>query len=277
MLVALNSERPPTDFKYRNRVLRYGVEAGWTQYVFVTEVPLGTFTYSEDEEMQTYQTRFSLLTLLKDDKGQILKKFTQDYPLQGPLIKASLVKAGSVIFMREYDLPPGRYTVESAVVDHLSQRVSTRRARLVVIDSGEELAISSLSVIRRVDPVDENFDEDHPFFYEGSRVIPNLSGTILSDGDEEVGVYCVVYPSEQSSNDPVMTLELWKGGKALARGNPVLSEPDEHGQVKFVGTVPVAGLDSGRYEVKAVVQQGNAVVEAHAFFTMAAVPAAGTF
>jgi VWFA-related protein len=276
MLVALNSKQPPTDFRYRNRVLRFGGEPGWTRYVFVTEVPLGTFTYSEDEELQTYQTRFSLLTLVKDDRGRILKKFTQDYPLQGPLIKANLVKAGSVIFMREYDLSPGHYTVESAVVDHFSQRLSTKRVRLVVVEPDNQLSLSSLSVIRRVDPAGTNIDQEYPFFYQGSRIIPNLSGTILSDGDEEVGVYCVVYPSEQSSKEPEMTLELWKDGKTLARGKSQLSDPDELGQVKFVGTLPIAGLNPGRYEVKAVVQQGNAVVEEHAFFTMAILPGSGT-
>ncbi|UCF38754.1 MAG: VWA domain-containing protein, partial [Acidobacteriota bacterium] len=269
MLVALNSGGLPQDFPHSSRILRFAETESVEKEVFVVEVPLKKFEFLEDEEVQQYNTRFSILVLLKDDSGRIIQKFTQDYPLQGPLEKMGMVRDGSVVFMREADLTEGTYLVESAVVDQISQRVSARRTRLIVPPSRKGLGMSSLAIVRRVDPLPEEEGIPSPLHYQDGQIVPNLTGEILKDDSSGVGIYCVIYPSLESSEEPELILDVLLNGQVVGRGTPRLPAPDTNGVIKFVGTVPVADLKPGRYEVRAYVSQGRSAVKEHAFFALA--------
>ena len=62
----------------------------------------------------------------------------------------------------------------------------------------------------------------------------------------------------------------------MGQGKPELSDPNEQGRIKFVGTLPLSGLEPGRYEVQAVARQGKALVRETAFFSMATLPDSGS-
>jgi hypothetical protein len=268
MLVALNSGEIHRDFDHRSRILRFADDDDGTRFIFVVEVPLNTFHYVEDNQESNYTTRFSILGLLKNQDGRIVRRFTQDYPLQGPLDKVDMVKSGSVVFMRETDLSAGTYTYETAVVDQLSQKSSTRKTRLIVEDNTSSLRMSSLTVVRRVDPVDQQEVPGEPLIYQDGRIVPNLGGAILKSQDSGVGVYCVIYPSSEDETLPELILDLMKDGELIARGKPELPNQNEKGSIKFAGTVPINNLVPGRYELRAFVIQGQSAVKEHAFFSI---------
>ena len=274
MLVALNSGSLPRDFDYRSRILRFDREEEQVRHVIVVEVPFLTFHFEEDKEEGLYTTRFSILVLVKDENDRIVGRYAQDYPLQGPLDKVDLLKAGSVVFMREEFFPPGRYTVESAVVDQLTRRTSTRKSRLVVEAPSRDLAMSSVSIVRRVDPLSAGVAPKDPFRYQDGRIVPTLAGSIVPDPESGVGVFCVLYPAEAKGEAPRLILDVLQDGQVLASGTPPLPPPDPDGAIRFAGTVPVADLPPGSYEVRAYAVQGGSVVKEHAFFSLGS-PGAG--
>jgi hypothetical protein len=53
---------------------------------------------------------------------------------------------------RNWELPPGRYTLETAVQDRASGRIGASRSVAVIQRAGDGPALSSVSLIRRVDP-----------------------------------------------------------------------------------------------------------------------------
>jgi VWFA-related protein len=268
MLVALNSDPRPRDFDFRSRILRFDPEGDEVRHVIVIEVPFQAFHFVEDRREGLYNTRFSILVLVKDESDRIVGRYTQDYPLRGPLDRVDRVKSGSVVFMRETLFPPGHYTVESAVVDQVTRRSSARRSRLVVRPTSPELSMSSISIVRRVDPVADDDDVEGPFRYQDGRIVPTLAGSILPDSDSGVGVYCVVYPSRKTREAPRLVLDVLQNGRVLASGTQPLPPPDSDGAIRFAGTVSVAGLAPGSYEVRVYAVQGSSVVKEHAFFSL---------
>lgn len=267
MLVALNSATIPQDFSYRSRVLHFDYQPEGRRHVIVVEVPLATFRFVSDTAKRLYNTRFSILVLVKNEEDQVVAKFTQDYPLQGPLDKFDMVRDGSVVFMREAVLPPGTYTVESAVADQLSHTASARRALLRVYPADGGLTMSSVSIIRRVDPASEKAVPD-PFLCDEGRIVPNLAGTMVKRADRSVGIFFSIYPKSEAGETPRITLDILKDGKTVARGRPEVPPASSEGWIRFVGSVPLTELDSGRYELRAVVQQGTHAVKEHAFFAI---------
>ncbi len=268
MLVALNSDAPAADFEHRSRVLHFEPSDRGERLVVIVEVPLGTFHFAEDPAESLYRSRFSIMALIKDPEGRVVEKFTQDYPLQGPLEKLDLVRGGSVVFQREIRLEPGHYTLETAVVDQLASRLSTRRSRLQVNHLVLGPQLSSVVIIRRVDPVRDS-QSSTPLSLQDGVVVPNLAGIILGDSGDGVGVFCVVYPDRDSSEPIELTLQVMKDGLLVAQGRPQLPPPDHAGAIRFAGTVPVDGLPPGRYELQALVRQGTRSSREHAFFVLA--------
>ncbi|MGH9339829.1 MAG: VWA domain-containing protein [Acidobacteriota bacterium] len=269
LLAAINARPLPSDLSYYSRVLHFDRHTDLRHHIFVLEVPLGAIAFSADEEKEIYSTRLSLIALLKDQNGRVIRKFSQDYPLQGPLEKLHLVRNGSVIFMRDLQLPPGSYTFESAVVDHGVHRMSAQRKRLVVTRPPAGLEISSLSVIRRVDPVSEHQSKpDDPLHYQDGKIIPNLGGAIALTPEAKIGIHCIVYRADRQSENPQLILEVLQEGRPVARGTAELGSPDYQGKIVFVGTLPVDSLGPGSYEIRAVAQDSRSATKGHAFFTV---------
>jgi hypothetical protein len=268
-LAGLSAAKLPREFDYRATTLRFESNAEGTHYTLLLEVPIANLTFNADQEKKMYRAHFALLALLKSADGGVAQKFSQDYPLEGPLERLEALKRGNVVFVRSLRLAPGRYTLESAVHDREINRLSARRSILVVAPASASLAMSSVAVIKRVDPVDANVkDPDNPFRFAEGKIIPNLGDTILPTAGSKVSFYFIVYPAAGAHEQPRLTLEFLLDGEVIARANPALTSPNEQGRIPYIATVPVETFKSGRYELRAVVQQAQQAVEEHAFFTI---------
>jgi VWFA-related protein len=269
LLAALGAAKLPREFDYRATSMRFESNASGTHYTLMLEVPIANLTFNADQEKKIYRAHFALLALIKNADGGVAQKFSQDYPLEGPLDRLEALKRGNVVFVRSLRLAPGRYTLETAVHDRENNRLSARRSILVVAPASSNLAMSSVAVIKRVDSVDANVkDPDNPFRFAEGKIIPNLGDTILPTPGSKVSFYFIVYPATGVSEKPRLTLEFLLDGEVIARANPELTPPDEQGRIPYIATVPVETFKSGRYELRAVVQQGQQTVEEHAFFTI---------
>jgi VWFA-related protein len=269
LLAALSSTKLPRDFEYHATAMHFAAGAEGTQHTLIIEAPLANLTFISDPEKKTYRTHFSLMALLKNAQGQVTQKFSQDYPLEGPLDRLEALKRGNVIFVRAFTLAPGRYTLETVARDHETNKLSARRAVLVVPPAGRGLGMSSVSLIRRIDPVDPNVkDPDNPMRFEQGKIIPNLGETIRPTPGSQVSFFFVVYPAADASEKPGLTLEFLLDGQVVARANPELSPPDASGRIAYITSAPIETFKTGRYELRAVVTQGQHSVEEHTFFVI---------
>ncbi len=269
MLAALSSAKLPRDFDYRATTMRFESDASGTHYTLLLEVPIANLTFNADPEKKIYRSHFALMALVKTADGGVAQKFSQDYPMEGPIDRLEGLKRGNVVFFRSFRLAPGRYTLETVARDHETNRLSARRSIIVVAPARQGLAMSSVAVIKRVDPVDANVkDPENPFRFSEGKIIPNLGDTILPTPGTKLSFYFVIYPTPGVSEKPQLTLEFMLDGEVIARANPELTQPDEQGRIPYIAAVPVETFKGGRYELRVLAQQGQQAVEEHAFFTI---------
>ncbi|MDX2032079.1 MAG: VWA domain-containing protein [Blastocatellia bacterium] len=275
MLTALSSARLPRDFDFRATAMRFESDESGTHYAMTFEVPIANLTVQADPEKKLYRTRFALMAVVKGADGGVVQRFSQDYPLEGPLDRLEGLKRGNVVFVRNFRLAPGRYTLETVAHDREPNRLSARRAILIVPPPRATIGMSSVSVIKRVDAVDAGVkDPDNPFRFADGKIIPNLGDPILPTKDAKISFYFIVYPAAAPNEKPAkppkptLLLEFLLDGEVIARATPDLPGPDARGRIPYIATVPMETFKGGRYEVRAVVQQGAQSAEEHAFFTI---------
>jgi VWFA-related protein len=275
LLAALNAATLPRDFEFRATALRFESNSGGTHQTLVLEVPMGNLAFRADEERKVYRAHFALLALVKNVEGAIVQKFSKDQPLEGALATLEGIKQRSYLFENNFSLPPGRYTLEAVAQDRAANKLAARRAVIIVPPPKAGVAMSSVVVIKRTSPPDANAKESpgefgSPLLFSAGRIIPNLGDVILPTPGAQVSFYFVVYPaaSGMSLGQPKLTLEFLLDGEVIARAAPPLSAPDAQGRIPYIAAVPMTTFKGGRYELRAVVQQGAQAVEEHAFFTI---------
>jgi VWFA-related protein len=268
LLTALSSGAPPRVFEYRAAALHFDRNSEGVQHKLVIEVPLSNFTFTTDKDKKVYRTRFSILALLKDASGNVVHKFSQDYPVEGPLENLDAIKRGNVIFMRTFRAAAGRYTLESAAMDNATGKVSARKSLLIVGAARPAVELSSLTLIKRVDQAPGDNQEEDPLRFEGARIVPSISESIQVVPGLTLSFYFIIYPAAAAGSGPTLELQFLQDRKVVSRSAPQLPSPDKDGRIPYIATVEAASFQSGRYEVRVIVRQGQTAAEEHAFFTL---------
>jgi hypothetical protein len=124
LLAALRSNPQPADFPFRSRVLRF---PGTSSGALVAELALGDLELAKGDGT-LYAGRISLLAQLKNADGRLVKKVSEDLPLSGDAAKLDAFRRCTFTLSRSWELPPGRYTLETAVRDHASGRIGPARS-----------------------------------------------------------------------------------------------------------------------------------------------------
>ncbi len=147
LLAALNADPAPHELEIRGQYLRFPGASG----VVAAEFPLAAVTLKE--ALGRRRGRFSALAQLKDSTGKIVEKVSQSVPLDIASEDVEKIRRGSFLLEHAWDVPPGRYTLETAVHDFESGKTGVRRAAVIVPVWGAGPAVSSISMIRKIDPL----------------------------------------------------------------------------------------------------------------------------
>jgi hypothetical protein len=170
-----------------------------------------------------------------------------------PADKFEAFARGDLTFSQPLLLAPGRYTVETVVVDRENGGASVRRAALVVSDQ-PGIGLSELVPVRRVDPYDIPVDGGRnpadPLHFAGGKVTPSLDG--VYPAGTEIPLYMVVYPA-QTGGAPRLSIEVLRDGKPVSSASPELPPPDQTGAIPFMSGIQPA---PGHYEIKVTARQG---------------------
>jgi len=267
LLHALNSTPLPRDFPFHSAALRFGQEHDKFEYGLVIEVPLKEITFTEEKANNRYRAHVSVLALFKNQKGEIVERFSRDLPLYAPADKLDLLRHGNFIQTYHVNLAPGRYTLDSIVMDREAQKASARRSAVVVLNKPPGVGISSMALIRRVEPQAGESDPQDPFHFQGGKVVPTLEESIAASTAGELLYYFVVYTSN-AGGKPQLTMQFSKDGTAVGQASPELPAPDKDGVIPYVASLPLANFTPGNYEVRTIVKQGSSVAEERTAFSV---------
>jgi len=267
MLNALSAAALPHDISFRALGLHFKSPAGDPEGVIVFDVPLDGIEFTKDDAKKMYQTHFSVLALVKDAQGTVVRKLSQDIPRQGPLDKIDAFKLGHFIYSQYAPLPAGRYTLETAVTDRNSGKVSAKKS-VILIPSEEGLGISSVVRVRNVTQRDPSTpaSPDDPFEVATGKISPGLDEVAKGGPGNVLSFFFTVYAPAGTKLAPDLSMEFLKDGQLIGRGAPPLPAPDSHGLIPYIASTPLDSFKPGQYELRiTVTQNGKAATERAAF------------
>lgn len=266
MLAALNEAAPKHDFPYQVGALRFAPGAE-SQHLLLLAVPLAEITFKTDKAKKLYRTHFSVLALVKNEKGEVVARVSQDYPLQGKLERLESLKKGYLDFTKPFTLAPGKYTLQTVVYDFESSKISVESRSLVVPEANANLAISSLALIKRLEAAGlSKPSDDKPLLTAQGRIVPNLGETVNAAAEKALGFYLVAYTTAKDKAQ--LTLEFLQDGKGIAQTTMELPAPDEKGRIHYLFSVPAESFVSGTYQARVIVKQGNLQAEDSTSFSL---------
>jgi VWFA-related protein len=266
LLRALRRYPLPTDFALRATPFRFGPEPGGIRHTLVLEVPLAGLTFEGDERGENDRVHLSILAQLRDPTGQVVEKFSEDSPVFLPRQQRAALQQGNAVFLRSFAVPPGRYTLELAVVDRLADRYSASRSILDVTQPAPGLVASEIALIKRREAVPTGvLDTPDPFRQGETRLVPWLAEPRLGP-DDPLSLFLVAYP--HAGQGAVALLEFVRDGRVVRQTLTDLPAPDPAGRSPFVAEVPTSDLDAGRYEVRVLLKQGGLVTQRKTHFVL---------
>jgi VWFA-related protein len=270
LLGALSVDDPPHDFHLRAGALRFGEsEMGGRDTKLLVEVPISDLEMVTDEMASTYNLHLSLLAAVKGGDGDIVQRYSEDYPFQGPLEKAEALKMGNVVFKRRLALPPGEYTLEVAGQDRTTGKIAVQRDDFMVPGADGGPKMSSITLVRRVDDLPEGTESDDPLdLFNKKRIVPNLGAPISRATNPKLWLFFMAYPEDGAAAPPQMTMEFAKGGKTVGRSQAALPAPDPDGVIRFIGPIPTESFSEGTYDVKVALTQGSGECMEETEFTL---------
>ncbi|MDQ3011541.1 MAG: VWA domain-containing protein, partial [Acidobacteriota bacterium] len=108
LLAALHDALVPSDFPFKAGTLHFESQRNEVRTAVVASIPLSAFIHQETKE-KTYPLRFAVLGMVKDDKGEIVHRFSEPLQLEIPAANIEAVRQSVFNLTRHFWLPAGRY------------------------------------------------------------------------------------------------------------------------------------------------------------------------
>jgi hypothetical protein len=269
-LAALSASRASDSFALRVGALSFPEPERLGLAPILVEAPASAFTYASDNEKKTYNSDFSILALVRNESGRVVEKLSQHYPLSGPVDKAEAARNGEILFYREVNLPPGRYTIEAVAYDAPSGKSSVRKTKLEVPGLDKtKLRLSSLTLLKRADRLTADEQKmNHPLHFGEIVVYPNLGEPLRKSVTKQLAFFFTAWPAKDSTEKLKLTVEVIQNGRSLGQIPAELPAADEQGRVKYASALPLDSFQSGSYELRVTVKDGQSSVSCAAQFNV---------
>jgi len=269
LLQALDTQPLQTDFPFQAAAMHFRSANGGTCEV-VVDIPVGGLTYEENKQAGYFEGKLAYVAVVKDADGQVVKKLRQQVPLRVTADKLAAYKAAShFIYDEGMNLTPGHYTLETAVLDLESQKISVKKAGFVVPAPSDALSMSSVAMIRSTKAKDATAKADDPMLMADKVILPMVNPVLKKADYDALSFYLTIYPDKKNFETPNMIMIFSKDGQVLGKANaPQLGDPDAQGRIQYVANAPASALPAGKWEIRFVAQQGKETADESVAFTL---------
>jgi VWFA-related protein len=265
LLMALDTKPLQHDFSFQSAAMHF--RGGVCEVV--VDIPVGGLTFEEDKTAGVFNGKLAYVAVVKDANGNVVKKLRQEVPMRVTPDKIEAYKAAShFIYNESFNLPPGRYTLEAAVIDMQNQKLSARKSVFVVPAQDGTLGISSVTMIRNTKAKEPSTKPDDPMLMADKIVMPMVNPTLKKSDYQTLPFYLTLYPDKKSTDKPTLTMEFSKDGQMLGKGQAPLGEPDATGRIQYVANAPASALPPGNYQIRFVAAQGSEQADETVTFTL---------
>jgi VWFA-related protein len=253
LLKVLSEATVSEDVKFRAGTILLQPRADGTSASVLVEVPLHELQAKAGPAKGMLDVHCSLVALVKDAKGEVVQKLTRDRGFQ---VTPDQLKMGNFLDKMTVTLAPGKYTLESAVMDRESGKIGTQRSEFTVPSKAPGVGISSLTPMRSYTPNAKGLDPNDPFQFQGGSVTPTMDLTVKKGPNAVLRLFFTVYPDASASATAAVEIEFLQAGKSLTKVPMQLPAADAQGRIPYLMTIPAESIPSGNYEVRATAKQG---------------------
>lgn len=255
-LRAIETRPAPISFPYQAALLRFRPKATAVDYQMAFDVPTSSLQVVMNPKTGRGQIRLSVVALIHKLDGEVVGKISRD--LVKDVAKADLATLGGdeILYSEPIELAGGHYLIDMAATDELASKTSVKRMS-VFVPSGADFGISSLELVRKVDPLPPLRNDKDPFETESGRVVPTLSDSMPAGNP--LGFYFVVYAMPNSDIDPTVTVQLYRDGKNVSEQVLPPRKPESDGSIPMLMQIKP---DPGECAIVVTAQQGKMRSEA---------------
>lgn len=262
-IALLQNAQTPTDLPIRSAVLSFPKPNEDGAFSVLADIEPGSIGYRESEDGPI--TDFCFVAVVRDEEGNIIRKVSQQYQLAETRLGSG--KDG-ILFYRELQLPPGRYSVEVVGFDATSGKAGTNRSTLRITEWDTSIPrLSSVVLVNAVERIDaDERGARTPFYDGGSLYYPNLSRRVSKSSTSELVFFFSSYPGETAPKEA--QVELLRYDQVFARTRLQLPPAGDDGEIRYVGSIPLEDYPRGLYSLKVSVPSGGKVVSRHTQFLL---------
>ena len=246
----------------------------------LVESPLNALQFDVDDNAGTYQARARVTQLVRDASGKIAWQAGKLVVVKGPLKKLDSRRAGNLYFLREVQLPAGRYTLEATVEDLIAGKSGGIREPLGTSPAVPGFDVSDALIVRPFQGAADRFEADQVLSYNGDAVAPLLDPVYRANEPFDLRVFVVIYP-DLHGGQPELSLEILRNGRVVGRsalpfiervhndaiegrGTSIVGEQKR--QFPYLATIRGAKLAPGDFEARFTVRQmGHVLVRTAKF------------
>jgi VWFA-related protein len=197
----------------------------------------------------------AVVVRVRNEYKQEVGRMSQHYQLSSTAAKLEVARAGDILFYRQTELPPGKYTVDAVAYDAGAAAASVKSFPLEVPgpDPGGTV-LSSLVVIDHVEkvPASER-DASNPLYMGEVLVYPSMGDPIRKSG-KVMGYY---FTAHAPGTPRKALLEVVQDGAVTSKLLLNLSAPDANGRVQYADALAIGSFTPGTYELRVSLLDGS--------------------
>jgi hypothetical protein len=256
-LAALDGTPLPNAFPIRAGGLSFpeASRPGLTPVLVAVQTDL--LHFDEDAKAQTYAAEAVIVVRIRDTRGRVVYKTSQQYLLSGRRHELEAARRGELLFYRQPELLPGAYSVEALAHDAKAQRSSARISTVTVPSPGSDHArVSSVVIVRRAERVKPgDRDEKNPLYVGDLLLYPDLGVPTRTRADGDLAFFFTAYG--QRARDTHGRVELLSQGRVVSSAPLAVSAFDPQGRLPQLQRLPIDTLPQGLYELRVIVSDGR--------------------
>jgi VWFA-related protein len=251
LLKAISDGKLPFDVEFRAGAVQLQPKKSGTDVTVMVEVPMRALQATQGAG--TLDVHCSFASLVKDSNGQVVEKVTRDRSFK---VNEDQHKLGNFLDKTTFNLPPGKYTLDTAVLDEANQKIGVDHADFTVA-APNGVGISSLLPIRSAAPNAKGMDPSEPFQFQGATLTPTLDNVVKKVPNAMLRLFFTVYPDAAVSGKATVEIEFMQNGQTLQKVPMELPAPDALGRIPYVLSIPAAAIPDGAYDIRATAKQGS--------------------
>ena len=274
-LAALDRSNRPDQFPMQTIGLSFPEAERPGLVPVLVHVPGNIITYVPDKDDKSgkklHQADFAVVVRVRNEAKREVDRLSQRYLLSAPQANLEAARKGELLFYRQADLAPGKYTLEAVAYDAMSQKASVRSASIEVprLQDGR-MRLSSVVLVRRAEKVEGTEQQrENPLFFGETIIYPDLGEPFHKTTSPALGFFFTAYGGKDAAAPKQATIEILRGEMATGKVMADLPAPDASGRIQYAGALPLQGFPPGAYKLRVTVSDGAGVDSRQAAFTVA--------